>query len=110
MNKTKLNGMKALAILASGMAAVAPTAPSAPTAPAGGTAIVQAQAQQSQGMQASQSQAVSGAQQGLMPVGYGNDYARPYSDWSTFPKWNQRKARRNARRIGSKSVKKRYSR
>lgn len=106
--KPRISDTKALALLASAMAAVAPSATNAPTAPAGGVAIAQAQAQQAQGMQASQSQAVAGAQQGMMPVGYGSDYRRGYSDWSTFPAWNQRKARKAARRINSKSVKKRW--
>lgn len=105
--RSKLTSTKALAVLASAMAAVAPTVPNAPTAPAGGTAIAQAQAQHAQGMQASQSQAVAGAQVAIHP-GSGNNYRRTYSDWSTFPAWNQRKARKAARRINSKSVKKRW--
>lgn len=108
--KSKMTGSKALALAAGMLSAIAPTVANAPTAPGGGTVIAQAQTQAPQGIQASQSQAVAGAQQGMMPVGHGRDFARGYSDWSTFPKWNQRKARRNARHVGSKSVKKRYGR
>jgi len=109
MKKQKLTAMKTLAFLASGMAAVAPASPNAPTAPNGGTAISQSQTQQGQGMQASQSQAVAGAQQGIIPHSRGGQYHKTYSDWSTFPAYNQRKARKASRRIGAKSVKKRYA-
>lgn len=109
MRSTRLSGLHALALLASGMAAVAPSSPNAPTAPNGGTAIAQGQTQQGQGMQASQSRAVAGSQLGLR-LGGGGNYSRSYSDWSTFPPYNQRKARKSARRSGKHPIKKRYSR
>lgn len=108
MKKTSITGMKTLALLASGMAAVAPSSPNAPAAPNGGTAISQGQVQQGQGMQASQSQAVAGAQQGIMPTSRGGSYHKAYSDWSTFPAYNQRKARKASRQAGNWPIKKRY--
>ena len=102
MKKLKINGSKALAMVAGALSAVAPSAVNIAPTTGGGTVIAQPQAQTPQGMQASQSRAISGAQQGMIPVGYGRDFARPYSDWSTFPKYNQRKARRDARRVNRK--------
>ena len=102
MKKLKINGSKALAMVAGVLSAVAPSAINVAPTTGSGTVITQPQTQAPQGMQASQSRAISGAQQGATPVGHGHDFARPYSDWSTFPKYNQRKARRDARRVNRK--------
>lgn len=104
MQKTKMTVSKVLAIGAGMLGAMAPQAANSPTAPNGGTVISQTQVPGSQGMQAQTQVPMAGASQGIAP---GRGHQPRYSRMSTIftaPRYNQRKARRDARRV-NKAVK-----
>ena len=105
--KKPLRGMAMMAAALAGLAPVpGPVAPNAPTGPE----INRTQSQARQTMQATPT--ATRTYQVQANMGGGSVYfgSQKYTDLFTFPAWNQRKARKAARRMGSKRVQKRYRR
>ena len=100
-----------MAMLATALGAVAPVATVAPNASApGAPEISQTRTQAPQTQQMTRAQAIQANQALGILDGFGGGYRTgPRTDITTFPVWNQRKARRACRQTGRK-IQKRYKR
>ena len=106
--KPRINAAKSLALMASMLGAVAPAATVAPNG-SGNQKIAQSRAQNQNASGMAQARAVRASQPIGITPGIPFSWRGPQTDFSTFPAWNQRKARRDARRTGRR-VQKRYGR
>lgn len=102
--------MRSMAMMAATLVGLAPVpGPVLPSASAG-PEINRTQSQARQSMQATPTATRSIQYQANASGGMDYYGSGKYSDLFTFPNWNQRKARKKARHVGSKNVKKRWSR
>lgn len=99
-----------MAMLAAALGAVAPVATVAPNASApGAPEISQTRTQAPGTQQMTRAQAIQANQALGILDGFGGYRQGPGTDFSTFPAWNQRKARKASRQTGRK-IQKRYKR
>ena len=100
-----------MALLAGTMGAAAPVATVAPNASApGAPEISQTRTQAHQTQQMTRAQAIRANQALGILGGFGGGFhTGPRTDVTTFPAWNQRKARKASRQTGRK-IQKRYAR
>lgn len=102
------SSMRSMAMMAAAMYGLAPVPGPVVAATSQGPEINRTQAQARQSMQSTPTATRSiQAQANVDDIGY---FGRPpkYTDLFTFPNWNQRKARKGARHVGSRHVKKRF--
>ena len=105
--KPRITGAKSMALLGAMLGAIAPTATVSPAQQGANPEIQQARTQNQNRAGMSQGQTVT-QNQNVGIDGGGRAWAPiAGTDFSTFPAWNQRKARNAARRMGRK-VNKRY--